>query len=68
MTDIWQIRCDLANIRRRTFWFRLTAFGVGHICDPVKHRLGTPLAVPRGAHEKTVLIVRTMRGIWGEWW
>jgi hypothetical protein len=42
-------------IRRKTFWFRLTAFGIGSVVDPPQHH-------------KHVLAWRTMRGYWGEWW
>ena len=52
------------GIRRATFWFRLTAWGFG----PVERRPGSPLAVQRGAYEKTVLATRRNTGVWGEGW
>jgi hypothetical protein len=52
------------KIRRRTFWFRLTAWGFG----PVGRPLGGVLSGVRSAHEKTVLATRRNTGVWGEWW
>lgn len=51
-------------IRRRTFWFRLTAWGFG----PLGCRPGDVLGVQRAASEKTLLLKQTTRGYWGEWW